>query len=102
MLKKKMKILSEFKTPLPLMQAEKIKVLLPYEDGRTLEKSSVTVVDAENGMIELTLSDFELQGLKPGKSSFGAKIYMQNGDMYSVVFNDGMFINNADGKKAWL
>jgi len=102
MLKKKMKILSEFKTPLPLMQAEKIKVLLPYEDGRTLEKSSVTVVDAENGMIELTLSDFELQGLKPGKNSFGAKIYMQNGDMYSVVFNDGMFINNADGKKAWL
>lgn len=101
MLIKKMKILSEFKTPLPLMQCEKIKVMLPYEDGRILEKNSVSICDAESGMIELKLTEFELQGLKPGKNSFLAKVYMKNGDMYSVVFHGGMNIEQIDGRKSW-
>jgi hypothetical protein len=96
MLIKKMKILSEFKTPLPLMQCEKIKVMLPYEDGRILEKNSVSICDAESGMIELKLTEFELQGLKPGKNSFLAKVYM-----YSVVFHGGMNIEQIDGRKSW-
>lgn len=104
MLKKKLKILSEFKTPLPLFNADRVKVLLPYEDGRVLEKNSVAIYDAESGMIELTLSDFELQGLKVGLNSFLAKIYMKDGMMYTVSFANGLNIqvDEKSERKVWV
>lgn len=103
MLTKKLKILSEFKTPLPLFNVEKIKVCLQYEDGRTLEKNSVSILSEENGMIELSLSDFELQGLKVGKSSFLAKIYMKDGTLYTVNFANGcnISIDEKSQRKVW-
>lgn len=103
MLKKKLKILTEFKTPLPLFNVDRIKVLLPYEDGRTLEKNSVAVSDAESGMIELTLTDFELQGLKIGANNFSAKIYMKDGSMYTVSFANGctIVVDEKTERKVW-
>lgn len=103
MLTKKLKILSEFKTPLPLFNVDRIKVLLPYDDGRVLEKNSVAVLDAESGMIELSISDFEMQGLKVGKSSFLAKIYMKDGTMYTVTFANGcnVHLDEKTERKVW-
>ena len=104
MLTKKLKILSEFKTPLPLFNAEKIMVLLPYEDGRTLEKNNVSIISEENGMIELTLSDFELQGLKVGRNNFLAKVFMKDGTLYTVNFANGcsIAVDDRTQRKVWL
>ena len=88
---------------MPLMQAESVKVLLPYDDGRVLEKSSVKILDSESGLIELTISDFELQGLKVGqKQSFAAKVFMKSGDVYSVLFSGGLNIAQNGDKKVWV
>jgi hypothetical protein len=104
MLKKKLKILTEFKTPLPLLNAEKIKIMIPYDDGRILEKNSVSIVDAETGIVEMTLTDFELQGLKVGQSSFGAKVYMKDGVVYTVSFANGcnIYLDENSGRKVWV
>lgn len=99
---KKLKILSQFKTPLPLANVEVIKVYLPYEDGRMLEKQNCNVVDAEKGIVEFGLTDFELAGLKVGKSTFAAKVYMTDGTLYSVSFANGMNIAMMDEKKVWV
>lgn len=101
MIEKKLKILSEFKTPLPLSNADRIKVLLPYDDGRTLEKTSVSVLDADSGTIKLSLSDFELQGMKVGEISFICKVYMKDGTRYDVRFNTMIDLDEKSGRKVW-
>lgn len=100
---KKLKCLSEFKTALPLFMAEKIIAILPYENGNNLEKSSIKVLDAENGIIELTLSDFELQGLKVGpKQSFKVKVQMNGGDEFTLLFAGGLTVEVQGERKAWI
>ena len=102
-MKKRLKILSEFKTALPLMLVERIKFLLPYEDGRVLEKHSVDIVDEESGIIELTLTDFELQGLMVGKrQNFKAKVYMKSGEMLTVLFSGGLNVESDGERKRWI
>jgi hypothetical protein len=100
-LKKKLKILSEYKTALPLFQAKQVKVLLNYEDGRVLEKNNVDIIDKENGSIEIVISDFELQGLKLGVSDFYCSVYMNNGDHFKVKFAGGQCIKMVDERKVW-
>lgn len=101
MTKKRLKILSKFKTPLPLMGALGIKILLPYENGEILTKNVVDVIDAANGVIEFGLSEFELDGLKVGPDqNFLAEIMFQNEKM-TVLFAKGMNIVQAGERKAW-
>jgi len=102
MLKKKCKILSQFKTPLPLNNAVGIKFIFPYQDGRDLEKSVVTILDAEKGLVEFTLSDFEMQGLKVGEGqAFKCEVQFIDHKQL-VVFAKGMNIVLNDERKVWV
>lgn len=100
-MKKKCRILSKYKTPLPLNNAVGIKLCFPYEDGRELEKNSVTIVDAEKGLIEFELSDFEIQGLKAEiDQSFRAEVtFPQHKEL--VVFSKCMNISLENDRKVW-
>lgn len=101
MVRKRLRILSEFKTPLPLKQALGIKILLPYHNGATLEKNAVDVIDDEAGIIEFGLSDFELQGLPEGLGqSFKAEIQTMTHKLV-VLFAKGMNITVENERKVW-
>lgn len=101
MLMKKCKILSKFKTPLPLHNATGIKLIFPYEDGRTLEKSVVSILDADKGLIEFSLSEFELQGLKQGEGqSFTAEVYFP-AHKEVVLFAKSLNIVIENERKVW-
>jgi len=102
MLKKRLQILSEFKTPLPLQNADVIKFVFPYENGATLEKNVVDIIDAHRGIVEISLSDFEVQGLKAEASqNFKAEIHME-GFVYTVLFAKGMTVEMQGERKVWV
>lgn len=101
MITKKCKILSKFKTALPLQNATGIKLIFPYEDGRQLEKSVVTIKDAENGIIEFSLTDFEVQGLKVGeKQNFMCEVYFPS-HKEVVLFAKSLNISIENDRKVW-
>jgi len=101
MLMKKCKILSKFKTPLPLHNAIGITLKFPYSDGRELEKSVVSIVDAEAGIIEFSLTDFELQGLLEGTNqNFKAEVYFPT-HKEVVLFAKSLNIIMENDRKVW-
>ena len=101
MITKKCRILSEFKTPLPLHNAQAIKFIFPYEDGRNLEKMMVKVLDLDKGLVEFSLSDFELQGLKVGQGqNFKAEIIFPT-HKEVVIFAKSLNIIMDGERKAW-
>jgi len=101
MIMKKCKILSKFKTPLPLQAALGIKLIFPYEDGRTLEKSDVTILSMDKGIIQFSLTDFELQGLKEGMGqNFTAEVLFST-HKEIVLFAKSLNIVIENDRKAW-
>lgn len=102
MLKKRFKILTEFKTPFSLGKAEFIKFMFPHENGRTLEKNSVTIVDTENGIVEVELSDFDVQGLKVGeKQNILCEITTYD-EKFTVLFSKALTVDMVGDRKEWL
>lgn len=101
MLRKRCRILSQFKTPLPLNMATSIKFIFDYEDGRKLETTKVEVIDQEAGIVEFMLTDFEINGLKAGpKQDFYCEVYFPK-HKEVVLFSKCMDIVETNGKKAW-
>lgn len=101
MVSKKLKVLSQFKTPLPLHQAVGIKILLPYGNGEVLEKNTVDIVDADRGIISITLSDFEIQGLKAEMGqNFKAEIQFAE-EKLVVLFSKGLNVELQGERKVW-
>lgn len=101
MVTKKCKILSKFKTPLPLHSALGIKFIFPYDDGRELEKSIAKIIDAENGIVEFSLTDFELQGMKVGEmQNFKAEVQFA-AHKEVVLFAKSLNIIIENERKVW-
>jgi hypothetical protein len=101
MILKKCKILSKFKTPLPLHNATGIKLIFPYADGRELEKSVVSILDADQGLIQFSLTDFEMQGLNVGeKQNFTAEVYFPT-HKEVVLFAKSLNIIIENDRKVW-
>lgn len=97
-----MKILTEFKTALPLGNADAVKIIFPTESGEPLEKNIINILDADKGLIEVELSDFEKQSLIVGQEqSFNAKILM-DGHEWSVSFPKKLNVGMIDGRKEIL
>lgn len=100
-MKKKCRILSKYKTPLPLGSALGIKLIFPYENGGELEKSTINILDEEKGLIEFELSDFEVQGLKAEENqTFRAEILFA-GHKELVIFAKCMSISMENERKVW-
>lgn len=102
MLKKKFKILSEFKTPLPLGKVEGIKFIFPHENGRTLEKTTVSIIDVENGIVEIELTDFDIQGMKVGLDQNILAEVITYDEKFTVLFPKSLNINIAGERKEWI
>lgn len=102
MVKKRLQILSEFKTPLPLMNADIIKFQFPYENGTVLEKNVVDIIDSHRAIVEITLTDFELQGLNVGGGQNFKAVIEMSGYIYEVLFAKGMNIEMQGERKVWI
>ncbi len=101
MIRKKLRIVTQFKTPMPLMSARAITVMLPYANGQTLSKG-VNILDAAHGLIEITLTDFEMDGLKVADGQhFRAEVQLDDGNIQRVVFYKGLNIAVEGERKVW-
>lgn len=98
----KLRILNEFGNPFQLHKADAIKVLFPYEDGRVLEKNQVKIIDSAKALIEVELSEFEIDGMAVGAGqSFKAEVLV--GDtVFIVSFAKGLNVEMREGKKVLL
>lgn len=84
----KFRFITQFKTPLPIERATEIGVTMPYENGETLNKSTGKVADGPNGVAEIELTDFELQGLKIGETqTMLAHVVIDNRKYKAIVAN---------------
>lgn len=78
-------IINEFRTPEPLTDVTKCVFKFPYDAG-ILEKQLGKVVDPVNGLIEIELNDFEIQGLKIGEGqNFKCELHQKN-EIMEVIF----------------
>ena len=96
----KFRVLSEFKTPLPLNRATDFKVFVEYDDARKLEKSNIQITSAENGEGKFSLSDFEIQGLRLGKGIPFILQFSLDGELKKVLFSNALDVTEIDGRKS--
>lgn len=95
----KLKILSEFGTPLNLRACDGITVKFPYMGNRILEKTTVDILDYDRGIVKVELTDFEIQGLNEGiGQNFKAEVKL-GGDVYTVLFAKGLNVELKDERK---
>lgn len=95
----KLRIVNQFGNPMCLQGADSIKVQFQYENGHTLEKSNVRIIDANEGKIALDLEDFEIQGLKVGeKQNFMAEVRFGD-DVHHVLFEKGLNVGLQNDRK---
>ena len=102
MLKKKFKILTEFKTPFALGKVEFIKFIFPHENGRALEKNTVNIVDTENGIVEVELSDFDVQGLRVGEKQNIICELTTYDETFTVLFSKALTVQMVGERKEWV
>jgi len=95
----KLQVINEFGIPMALNGCEGIKILLPYENGETLEKTKFTILDELSGKFEVDVDDFEIQGLKSGSGqTFVGEIYFQD-HTAKVVFSKGLNVELRNDRK---
>lgn len=96
----KLRILNEHRFPFNLNGCDSIKIFFQYDNGHMLEKKSVKIVDANDGKIEVELSDFEIQGLKVGRQqTFRGELTFKD-TVYHVVFAKGLNIELINERKS--
>lgn len=96
----KFKVLSKFKTPLPLGRASRLCAFFEYEDGRELMKSNIELTSPEIGEGKLSLSDFEIQGLKLGKGQPFILQFSLDGKVNKVLFSNALDVIEIEGRKS--
>jgi hypothetical protein len=99
--KLKLKLCNEFGNVLNLNNVDGVKLFFEYENGKTLEKNSFRVTDIAGGLGEVELTDFEIQGLKVGKSNFTAQIFMGD-DILIMEFTKGLDVTIDNDRKVIL
>jgi hypothetical protein len=100
--KKRFKILTEFKTSMPLGKVEVIKFIFPHENGRTLEKTTVNILDFQTGVIEVELSDFDIQGLRVGLDQNIIAELLTYDEKLTVLFSKALNVAMVGERKEWI
>ena len=98
----KLKIINEFGNPLNLRNCDGITVKFPYMGDKILEKNAVSVLDMDQGIVDVKLSDFDIQGLNVGLGqNFKAEVKI--GDtVLTVLFAKGLNVELNNDKKVIL
>jgi hypothetical protein len=98
---KKCKILNKQGKPVNLYEAIGIKLIFPCENKRELIISVVSILNAQEGIIQFSLSEKELQGFSLGlKQNFIAEVYFQ-GHKEVVLFAESLNIIIENERKVW-
>jgi hypothetical protein len=95
----KVRLRNEFGIPINLLKANQITLYFQRDDGGMLGKKDFSVVDAQNGVLEFTLTDFEVQALKTGKhQDFFAKVVVGD-EVLTIEFSKGLDVVIKDERK---
>lgn len=101
-MKKRFKILSKFKTPLPLHNVDSIKLVFPHQDGGQMEKNVVSIINADEGTIEVDLTDFEIQGLMVGEKLNVLAELTIGAEILTVLFSKAITVKEQNERKVLL
>lgn len=96
----KLRILNEQRFPLNLNGCDGIKILFQYENGHTLEKKSVNIINKDEGKIQVELSDFEIQGLKVGDGQTFRGELVFGETTFHVVFSKALNVELVNERKS--
>ena len=88
----KFKILTEFKTSLPIHRATDFRAYIQYENGTKLEKSNIEITNAAIGEGLFKLSAFEIQGLAVGNGVPFILEFVQDSKSIKVLFSNALNI----------
>ena len=95
----KLKIKNEFGMPLDLHKCDAITIKFPYMGERVLEKRSVSILDMEKGIVEVELTDFDIQGLNEGlNQNFKGEITIGD-EIVHVLFAKGLNVEIKNERK---
>jgi len=98
----KLRVTNQFGSPLNLQGCDGIKISLPYENGQTLEKNKVTILDVHDGKIAIELDDFEVQGLKSGLGQTFTAEAKFGDTTYHIVFAKGLNVELKHDRKVLI
>lgn len=95
----KLRLKNEFGIPINLLMADSITLYYPREDGSWLQKRDVTILDAENGILDVKPTNFEVQALKMGQAQdFFAKVVVGD-ETLTIKFHKGLDVELKDERK---
>jgi hypothetical protein len=85
------------------MACEMIVFHFNAQDGNYIEKSNIEILDHAKGIVEVDLTDFEIQGLAVGNNQdCGCKVYMQDATEYTILFSSSINVEIKEDRKVWL
>lgn len=100
----KLQILDKFGNPFRLKNPKNIIVSMPYMEDRILRKSlvknQIRIVDADNGKVDVVLSQFDIDGLNQGRDQSFAATIEQGDKKYDVRFERALHVDMVEGKKS--
>lgn len=96
----KLRITNQSGNPQDLSGMKSAVFYFPYHSGKTLVKKTYEILDAEMGLINIVIDEFELDGIPLGKGqNFSGELHF-NGFTLEVLFRAKLNIDLVDGKKA--
>jgi len=95
----KFKLTTKFGTIPDLRRATDLVVYFERSDGDILEKRSVNILDVDNAIGEILLSDFEVQGLRLGKGLTFLMEYVSDGRKFKARFPSAYTVEEKEGRK---
>lgn len=99
-MKIKFQVLNDFRAPALISKATDFVALFSHDNGDVLEKNDVKIIDIINAIGEISLSDFEVQGLQSGKGQSFILKYSVEGKRYTANFPDAYSVEiDNEGRK---
>jgi len=93
----KLQLVNDIGIPFPAHECDSIKVLLPYHSG-VLEKA-IDMATVKDAMIDVSLTDFELQGLKDGTGQTFWAHAKKGNQLFTFEFAKALNVCTKDGRK---
>ena len=100
-----LKILNESGVPYPMKSPDDIVVDLPHSFGgslsKTMKSGDIQIINEEHGEIRVTLTDFEVQGLKTGDNQDIIAHLIEGSNHFDILFERALTVK-MDGDLKYI